>query len=214
MKSSSYKVSRQRRHTIWLRRTRSTLPSITGCIVWLPLGGQLFLGDPLSFTVSPSRWDFTQRSYACADHGLHRAGAPRHSLETEPPKENEMAHSSILGGDAAVQRPIGNDVDALGPSDTSDSGSDVQGERPMATGADNPAEWGAVTAAPGSDTDASGTGERATAPGDGVRDNADILPDRIIDPSSEDSDADAMREVNDIEGADSDDEAIEGTGAD
>lgn len=126
-----------------------------------------------------------------------------------------MAHSSILGGDTAAQRPIGNDVDALGPSDTSDSGSDVQGERPMATGADNPAEWGAVTAELDSDSDASGSGERATAPGDGVRDNADILPDRIIDPGSEDSDGDDLSEVADIESedADADDETIQGTGA-
>jgi len=123
-----------------------------------------------------------------------------------------MAHSSILGGDTAAQRPIGNDVDALGPSDTSDSGGDVQGERAMATGADNPAEWGAVTAELDSDSDAAGTGNRATAPGDGVRDNADILPDRVIDPTSEDSDADDIREVSDM-AADGEDEEIEGAGA-
>ena len=131
---------------------------------------------------------------------------------TEHFKENDMAHSSILGGDTAAQRPIGNDVDALGPSDTSDSGSDVQGERAMATGADNPAEWGAVTAELDGDSDAAGTGERATAPGDGVRDNADILPDRVIDPTSEDSDADDIREVSDM-AADGEDEEIEGAGA-
>ena len=122
-----------------------------------------------------------------------------------------MAHSSILGGDTAAQRPIGNDVDALGPSDTSDSGSDVQGERAMATGADNPAEWGAVTAELDSDSDAAGTGERATAPGDGVRDNADILPDRIIDPNSEDSDdGDLVNGIADDNDG-SEDEAIEGS---
>lgn len=33
-------------------------------------------------------------------------------------------------------------VDALGPSDSSDSGSDVQGERSMPTASDNPGEWG------------------------------------------------------------------------
>ena len=127
-----------------------------------------------------------------------------------------MAQSSILGGDTAARRPIGNDVDALGPSDTSDSGSDVQGERAMATGADNPAEWGAVTAELDGDSDAAGTGDRATAAGDGVRDNADILPDRIIDPSSEDSDAEDLRAITDlaIDPADGEDEAVEGTGAD
>jgi hypothetical protein len=127
-----------------------------------------------------------------------------------------MAHSSILGGDPVAQRPIGNDVDALGPSDTSDSGSDVQGERAMATGADNPAEWGAVTAELDGDSDAAGTGDRATAPGDGVRDNADILPDRVIDPTSEDSDANDGSEVGDLaqEDSESEDDAVEGTGPD
>jgi hypothetical protein len=42
-----------------------------------------------------------------------------------------MANSPILGGDAVSTRPDGQDVDRLGPSDSSDSGSDVQGERAM-----------------------------------------------------------------------------------
>ena len=54
---------------------------------------------------------------------------------------------------------------ALGPSDSSDSGSDVQGERPMATSPDNPAEWGGLPSQKGSDSDAMGTGERAGAAG-------------------------------------------------
>jgi len=36
-----------------------------------------------------------------------------------------MSNSSILGGEHAPHHPAGTDVDALGPSDTSDSGSDV-----------------------------------------------------------------------------------------
>ena len=35
-----------------------------------------------------------------------------------------MATSSILGGDYPPMEPKGTDVDSLGPSDTSDSGSD------------------------------------------------------------------------------------------
>lgn len=93
-----------------------------------------------------------------------------------------MARSSILGGEPPASRPKGSDMDMLGPSDTSDSGSDVQGERRMATAPDNPSEWGAVVADHDSDSDAAGTGERAAAAGDGGRANADILPDRIVTP--------------------------------
>jgi hypothetical protein len=95
-----------------------------------------------------------------------------------------MANSSILGGATTARRPPGHDVDALGPSDTSDSGSDVQGERPMATGADSPDELGGMPAAGSSDSDAQGTGERASADGDDGRDGADIGFDRIDDDAS------------------------------
>ena len=91
-----------------------------------------------------------------------------------------MSNSSILGGTSAPSQASGKDVDLLGPSDTSDSGSDVQGERPMATAPDNPGEWGAVVADGRADTDAGGTGERAAADGDVTVDGADILPDRIV----------------------------------
>lgn len=91
-----------------------------------------------------------------------------------------MATSSILGADDDMNPPSpGKDIDALGPSDSSDSGSDVQGERPMATGADDPDQWGAVMVDPDSDTDALGTGERASAGGDDPIDAADIRPDHI-----------------------------------
>jgi hypothetical protein len=40
-----------------------------------------------------------------------------------------MLNSSILGGVRATKYAPGNDVNALGPSDISDSGSDVHGER-------------------------------------------------------------------------------------
>ncbi len=126
-----------------------------------------------------------------------------------------MARSSIMGGDTPATRPEGTDVDLLGPSDTSDSGSDVQGERSMATEADNPAEWGAVVSDHGSDSDASGTGDRGAAAGDDGRANADILPDRIITPGVGAS-ADAVDEVPSLAGEDGedDDDPIEGTGDD
>lgn len=76
-----------------------------------------------------------------------------------------MATSSILGGSHAPEEAIGKDDSALGTSDNSDSGSDVQG-------AYSDAELA-------SDTDAAGTGERATA-GTGMEEgNVDILPDHL-----------------------------------
>jgi hypothetical protein len=90
-----------------------------------------------------------------------------------------MATSSILGGQPAPRKARGRDADALGPSDSSDSGSDVQGERAMPTLPDNAGEIGAVPIDTDSDTDALGTGERASATGDLTREGADILPDRV-----------------------------------
>lgn len=91
-----------------------------------------------------------------------------------------MAKSSILGGTPAPRNPAGTDVDALGPSDSSDSGSDVQGERPMATSPDQRDEWGGLPSKKNSDTDALGTGERGVAAGSEVESGADILPDHLV----------------------------------
>lgn len=99
-----------------------------------------------------------------------------------------MSNSSILGGDAAASRSAGRDTDSLGPSDTSDSGSDVQGERTMPTGGDGPDELGSMPVDLASDSDSSGTGERGAAAGDSARDGADILPDHIVGDESVDSD--------------------------
>lgn len=99
-----------------------------------------------------------------------------------------MASSSIQGGIPAPSRARGRDADALGPSDSSDSGSDVFGEQPMATEPDNPGELGAVPVHRDSASDALGTGERATATGNDARDGADLLPDRIIDGSARSTD--------------------------
>jgi hypothetical protein len=76
-----------------------------------------------------------------------------------------MATSSILGGDWVPRRPAGTDVGSLGPSDSTDSGSDARG------GFDDDEL--------SSDTDAEGTGERNSVdPRNGPID-ADIMPDHI-----------------------------------
>ena len=117
-----------------------------------------------------------------------------------------MSQSSILGGSSAAARSSGKDVDALGPSDTSDTGSDVQGERSMSTGADSPDEWGAVVTETDNDSDSSGTGERSSAGGDAPdRDSADILPDRIVDDGI---DPETMLDMADV--ADLPDDADDG----
>lgn len=90
-----------------------------------------------------------------------------------------MATSSILGGERIARRADGRDVDALGASDSSDSGSDIQGERVMPTNPDNPGELGATPAHGDSSSDALGTGERGAAGGSDVEDGADIAPDRV-----------------------------------
>ncbi|MEO8152533.1 MAG: hypothetical protein ABI605_05640 [Rhizobacter sp.] len=77
-----------------------------------------------------------------------------------------MGRSSILGGEHAPTHAKGTDADALGPSDSSDSGSDVQGELDFDEGQ--------------SDSDASGTGERKSAvDGENIQEAKDISPDHI-----------------------------------
>lgn len=118
-----------------------------------------------------------------------------------------MPNSNLLGGDQPQQRAPGHDTDALGPSDSSDSGSDIQGELPMATGADEPDELGAMPVATGADTDRSGTGERGSATG-GDRPGADILPDRITqDPTLADGQQDDSM-PGDTQDADAADDAV------
>jgi hypothetical protein len=90
-----------------------------------------------------------------------------------------MATSSIVGGERAAQQAEGRDDDVLGPSDTSDSGSDIQGARRLKTDTEEGEFGGATPIAAGSDSDSGGTGERAEAVPEGARDGADISPDRI-----------------------------------
>ncbi|RYF43492.1 MAG: hypothetical protein EOO25_03015 [Comamonadaceae bacterium] len=77
-----------------------------------------------------------------------------------------MAYSSILGGDRAPVQPSGKGADLLGPSDSSDSGSDSIGE----LGEDDL----------DSDSDRAGTGDRAGVEPQTAASGADILPDRVV----------------------------------
>jgi hypothetical protein len=90
-----------------------------------------------------------------------------------------MSQSSILGGDRAPQQARGRDAETLGPSDTSDSGSDIQGASRLKTDAEEGELGGATPVDRNSDSDSMGTGERAEAVPEGARDGADIAPDRI-----------------------------------
>lgn len=96
-----------------------------------------------------------------------------------------MANSNFLGGERAPIPPPGKDVDALGPSDSSDSGSDVQGERSVQGEGEHADQLGSLIVDTRSDSDASGTGERASATGEDTVDGADIAPDRVIGPEGE-----------------------------
>ncbi len=73
------------------------------------------------------------------------------------------------------------EADALGPSDSSDSGSDVRGARRRPFDIDSELDAHALERGPAADaaaTDRAGTGERASADGDSTFvDAADIEPD-------------------------------------
>ena len=122
-----------------------------------------------------------------------------------------MARSGILGGEPAPVNPAGRDTDALGPSDSSDSGSDVQGERGF--DALDPGQIGGERADLGSDSDAPGTGERGSAVHDtDIVEGADIAPDRIgVFPGADGGDdrADELA-ATEVEALAADDEAADG----
>ncbi len=107
-----------------------------------------------------------------------------------------MARSSLSGVDRRLPTPSGHDTASLGPSDSSDSGSDLAGIEHLDDG--DPAAPIDVTTAddrehpsvssegfgPGAATDAAGTGERRSGVGDaGALDAPDIAPDRIVSVS-------------------------------
>ena len=104
-----------------------------------------------------------------------------------------MATSSILGGERAPLHASGRGADLLGPSDSSDSGSDSLGE----LGPDQM----------DSDTDRYGTGERASADLDESGSGLDILPDHVDRASRGAADASDL-EVDQL-AADEDDDSEE-----
>jgi hypothetical protein len=110
-----------------------------------------------------------------------------------------MAKSSILGGERAAVQSSGRGADLLGPSDSSDSGSDAMGE----LGPDQM----------DSDTDRSGTGERASAD---LRDSGsglDILPDHV-DRASRGGDVGAGLDVDQLAAEEDDDDEDDGVESD
>ncbi|MCW7536306.1 hypothetical protein OOT46_00365 [Aquabacterium sp. A7-Y] len=138
-----------------------------------------------------------------------------------------MAQSSILGGRRAPQRNEASRTGMLGPSDTSDSGSDVQGGPGLvdaqALGLDSgPTSDLDRRAGAGadlgdsdldSDSDSGGSGERALADRDGGWvEGADIAPDRIEggdelalaaeDEELEDMTADELSPEDDVDNTD------------
>jgi hypothetical protein len=96
-----------------------------------------------------------------------------------------MAYSSILGADPAPAQPSGRSSDLLGPSDSSDTGSDAVGTREDHA-----------------DSDGAGTGERGAVYGPDAVEGADIAPDRIVRMSAEgDSGEDLGEAVEDGPGS-------------
>jgi hypothetical protein len=126
-----------------------------------------------------------------------------------------MARSSILGGARARKHPTGTDTDALGPSNSSDSGSDVQGEPNLEGHSDREERLGAAHTDRGSDSDMDGTGERGSAlPDEFVEEGSDISPDHIevmgadVGADEDDVSVDRIRRgVVDMEAEESDDDS-------
>ncbi|MGA0609356.1 hypothetical protein [Caldimonas sp. KR1-144] len=104
-----------------------------------------------------------------------------------------MGTRSVLGGQRAPKEPRGRDAGSLGPSDSSDSGSDMTGvdreegdpnqpvDVAMQGDATRPLVSGDILDG-GPSSDAAGTGERRSAGSDaGPREAPDISTDRIVD---------------------------------
>jgi hypothetical protein len=118
-----------------------------------------------------------------------------------------MARSSNLGAQQAPTFAPGRDADLLGPSDSSDSGSDIQGELHLETDDDIESRAAAISGAgntdPLSDSDSAGTGERASAVPEHTHDGADIGPDHIVLSAEEALETDPdLVSIDDPEGVD------------
>jgi hypothetical protein len=103
------------------------------------------------------------------------------------PEEHTMAISPLLGTDHAPAPAAGRDSAALGPSDTTDSGSDVAGldddldpSGPL-DAVSEPDSLRPMTSPEtlGADSDSRGSGERRSAGSDAGREAADIAPDTV-----------------------------------
>ena len=114
---------------------------------------------------------------------------------------------------ARLQQAPGRDAETLGPSDSSDSGSDVHGATRMKTSVEEgPQAGGATPIVEDSDTDAEGTGERAEAVPEGARDGADIASilakDALDSAESITGNDDAIESLADDSENDEDDEDV------
>lgn len=114
-----------------------------------------------------------------------------------------MARSSLLGIDPSPAEPAGRDKASLGPSDSSDSGSDVVGLE----GDDDDADPGLPVDVALRDDQAAplplGESLPASEGGTGVRDGADIGVDRVFSVDGSDA-ADRLLEAVDESALDSD----------
>lgn len=109
-----------------------------------------------------------------------------------------MGHSSLLGIDRAATEAPGRDTAALGPGDTSDSGSDVAGVEDLdfadhvepvdvAMRSDEGRTMLPPESLDGTASDSGGTGERRSAGSDAGREAADISTDRVFDPATDEN---------------------------
>ncbi|WP_097190643.1 chemotaxis protein [Caballeronia arationis] len=105
--------------------------------------------------------------------------------------------------EGSVEIGKGHGTGALGPSDSSDSGSDVQGEKRYPGDIEDELDahaLGQSQAELASDTDRYGTGEAASADGDNnLETDSDILPDEVEDET---------RSIGDESGNPEDDEDV------
>lgn len=94
-----------------------------------------------------------------------------------------MGSTLIPRDEQTPQTTKGHGTAALGPSDSSDSGSDTFGAKRHVFDVDSELDNHGLEAGEaelGSDTDRYGTGERASADGDeNLRENSDIEPDQL-----------------------------------
>jgi hypothetical protein len=135
------------------------------------------------FSVQAPRW--------LTGTGLRYFRTPPRGTALAIPYENNQRRSMMSGStlnppdEGGVEIGKGHGTGALGPSDSSDSGSDVQGEKRYPGDIEDELDahaLGQSAAELASDTDRYGTGEAASADGDNnLKADADILPDDVED---------------------------------